>query len=69
MSSRDITLRELGSHFKDIAEWAVDADEFEVRIVNEEMGKLRRHLQTMKIVQEATKLPDLMEDMELITDA
>ena len=69
MSSRDITLKELGSHFKDIAEWAVDADEFEVRIVNEEMGKLMTHLRTMKIVQEATKLPDLMDDAELKIDA
>ena len=69
MNSRDASLREMSVHFKDIANWAVEADEYEIMIVNQELSKLVKHLQTMKIVQDANKLPDLMDDESLKTDA
>ena len=69
MNSFDRTLQEMATYFTDIANWAVEADELEVMVVNEELSKLVKHLQTMKIVQDATKLPDLIDDAELKTDA
>ena len=48
---KDRELTEMGSLFKDIAEWAVQADKYEVAIVVEELAKLRTHLSAMAIVK------------------
>ena len=67
--NHEMTLREMSVALKELAEWAVVADKYEVAIVNEELGKLITHLKTARIVQDATALPDLMADAELKTDA
>ena len=67
--NHEMTLRGMSVALKELAEWAVVADKYEVAIVNEELGKLITHLKTARIVQDATALPDLMDDAELKTDA
>jgi len=55
----------MSSYLTDFANWAVEADEYEISIVNDEMHKLLTHLKTARIVQEAETLPDIMSDESL----
>jgi hypothetical protein len=63
--NRDVLLREMSRYLTDFANWAVEADEYEISLVNDEMNKLLTHLKTARIVQEAEILPDIMSDESL----
>lgn len=69
MNSHEGELMVLSGYLRDIAEWAVQADEIKVMAINEDFKKLLLHLQTSAIVEDASRPPDLMDDAGLKTDA
>ena len=52
MADNHEILHEMGQHFKDIAQWAIDAPDDDVEAFVKELAKLTQQLQISQIVRE-----------------